>query len=451
MKWENYYLLLEEPKVKEQVLKEKPILKFDDFEFKDIEYYPPILLRILINSINIFNKIWDAQKEQINDFPIGIQIIKGERGRHLILYTINKADILTELVNEKEQLFDDLSTNIVKKIDIDLEKEKNPNEFTHSKFFNGFNYERNCINHLIKIVGENNIKILPNLYFYIDEKKKLSIANKLGLKFPEQITEIENKIDNKTDIKSYYGYSEADLFIEFKKDIKFTELKDLDLIISYPKNDYFYSSNRYIFDMKINSKEVNIQTINGLKRKGNELQEALFNQKFIIEKKTIYPVIIMDQNLKVCQKTFKNINFNNDDIIIGFYGDISINYTTISNLVLLIEENKKITKEVKRDLEVTEEKINKLINEKKEEKEEKDKLNKNIDNLTKELNETKRDLEVSEEKINKLINEKKEEKEEKDKLNKNIDNLTKELNELKSNFNLNLIEATKQSVNEYFK
>lgn len=76
---------------------------------------------------------------------------------------------MTKLLEEKGKLFDDISTkSIIEQIDINLEQENNPNEFTHPENFNGYNYERNCIYRLLKLVGEENIKILPNLYFFID-------------------------------------------------------------------------------------------------------------------------------------------------------------------------------------------------------------------------------------------------------------------------------------------
>ena len=66
-------------------------------------------------------------------------------------------------------MLDDIPPSIIQKIDINLEFENDYNEFIHAKHFNWYNYEWNCINKLIKLVGDN-IKILPNLYFFNDEK-----------------------------------------------------------------------------------------------------------------------------------------------------------------------------------------------------------------------------------------------------------------------------------------
>ena len=185
-----YYSLLDEVKVIKQKLKNSPILCLEDFEFMRNETYPPILFRILINSINIFNKIFDDNKKQLNDFPIGIQIIQGEEGEHLILYTTHKADILTKLVKEKEQLFDDISPSIIQKIDINL------------KNTDMYNYQRNCIKKLFKSVGDN-IKIFPNLYFFIDEKKSLDISKTLGLELTKKATEITEKKEIIQQIKKF--------------------------------------------------------------------------------------------------------------------------------------------------------------------------------------------------------------------------------------------------------
>lgn len=46
--------------------------------------------------------------------------------------------------------------------------------------------------------------------------------------------------------------------------------------------------------------------------------------------------------IDVCKKTFSLLAFENGDSFIGFYGDISIDYTTISNLIFLTEEKKNI-------------------------------------------------------------------------------------------------------------
>ena len=85
-----YYDLLLKAKVKVYKLRNNPILKIEDFEFMNLKIYPPIILRFLINSINIFNKIFDDNKKQINNFPIGIEAIEGEEGEHHILYCIHK-------------------------------------------------------------------------------------------------------------------------------------------------------------------------------------------------------------------------------------------------------------------------------------------------------------------------------------------------------------------------
>lgn len=191
-------------------------------------------------------------------------------------------------------MFDDISESIIQKIDLNLEIETNSNEYTHAKSFNGYNFERNCISKFMKLVGDN-IKLLPNLYFFIDEKKSYDIAKKLGLKLTQKTKEAnEIKVEDAKKIKIHYGFSESDLFIECMNTIDFKVLKDFIPITTYPITSKFEPNQRYIFEIKSNSKEVNKTIIEGLNRKGKELQEALIKQYYFKNVKNICPVIILD-------------------------------------------------------------------------------------------------------------------------------------------------------------
>jgi hypothetical protein len=109
----KYYLT--QSIVKPFQLKNDPKLNFYDFEFSENNKYHPILLRVLINSINIFNKKYDEINNQESNFPIFIQSIDSESKSQLILQTTSNADILNYLLIKKIDLFKDLDKSIVKK------------------------------------------------------------------------------------------------------------------------------------------------------------------------------------------------------------------------------------------------------------------------------------------------------------------------------------------------
>ena len=98
------------------------------------------------------------------------------------------------------------------------------------------------------------------------------------------------------------------MLIECINKIDFKELKDFITITFCVKVKNFETNNRFIFDIKSNSKEVNTRTMHGLNRKGKELQEVLVKQKYLKNQKKICSVIILDQNYDACKTAFRNIN-----------------------------------------------------------------------------------------------------------------------------------------------
>ena len=122
--------LLSKVQVTSQQLTKEPFLKFDYFEFKDNPSYQPILLRILLNSINIFNYEYDKNEKQSPSLPISIQKVKDEKGNlSLIMHTKSNVDILNEVLTNRMELFNDCDENTKKRIDINFEKDlSNPNK-----------------------------------------------------------------------------------------------------------------------------------------------------------------------------------------------------------------------------------------------------------------------------------------------------------------------------------
>ena len=108
--------LLSKVQVTQQQLKKEPILDFDYFEFKENENYQPVFLRILLNSINIYNYEYDKKEQQSPSFPISIQKVKDEKGNlSLIMHTKSNENILNEVITNGIELFNDCDENTKKK------------------------------------------------------------------------------------------------------------------------------------------------------------------------------------------------------------------------------------------------------------------------------------------------------------------------------------------------
>ena len=96
MNTENSYL--KNPIVQAIPLKNEPILKLEYFEYFDNLIYNPIILRILLNSIHIFNYKNDTIPViQDAAFPILIQLLEENENHFLVMHTLTEADILNEL------------------------------------------------------------------------------------------------------------------------------------------------------------------------------------------------------------------------------------------------------------------------------------------------------------------------------------------------------------------
>ena len=215
----KYYLT--QSIVKPFELKNAPKLNFDDFEFSENEKYQPILLRVLINSINIFNKKYDGINNQEPKFPIFIQCLDSEGKSQLILQTISNADILNYLLIKKKDLFEDLDKPIVNKIDLNMEYSSNSNKNDspkiHKKYIDGYLYEKNCMNSFISCFEESDIIIFPNIIFYIKQEKAEKISKIMGITI---------KNSNVEKNKKYQGYNEIDMLFMLKKQYPFKILKN---------------------------------------------------------------------------------------------------------------------------------------------------------------------------------------------------------------------------------
>ena len=344
---------LKNPIVQAIPLKNEPILKLEYFEYFDNLIYNPIILRILLNSIHIFNYKYDTIPViQDASFPISIQILEENENHFLVMHTLTEADILNELIIEKEKMFPDLDSLTIKKIDIKLEKiskENRPYEI-HKNYLDSYIYKNACVKKFLSYFDENDILILPNLVFYIKNKYINTICSKIGIDCKD-IKLVNN-------IKKNFGYNEIDLMVKFKCDYPIQKIKkDFNFITCKTNNKNIYGKDLsfkkdeiYPIEIKINSNDIEDKIFEGIKTKSNILIKSLSQQGFIqnISETTEITVIIIGDFSKNIMQEFPILSKVDINYIL-FYGDISINYSTffymskrISNLENDCDELKKL-------------------------------------------------------------------------------------------------------------
>ena len=359
----KYYLT--QSIVKPFQLKNDPKLNFYDFEFSENNKYHPILLRVLINSINIFNKKYDEINNQESNFPIFIQSIDSESKSQLILQTTSNADILNYLLIKKIDLFKDLDESIVKKIDLNMEYssdgDENDSPKIHKKYIDGYLFEKNCMNSFISCFNEEDIIILPNIIFYIKKEKAEKISKIMGIT-------VKNFKDEM--IKKYQGYNEIDLLFILKNQYSFKILKNkFNLKTAIRKKskifapDFNFVKDRiYSVEFKLNSFDVKPKLINKVCEKTNILFESIVNQKYInIENKSNIDFIIISNYCADNLANFKPDGITIDNNIFMFYADVGINYTSLymqeekilklEEKILNLEQNRKEINNKNKDLE----------------------------------------------------------------------------------------------------
>ena len=359
----KYYLT--QSIVKPFQLKNEPKLNFYDFEFSENNKYHPILLRVLINSINIFNIKYDEINNQESNFPIFIQSIDSESKSQLILQTTSNADILNYLLIKKRDLFKDLDESIVKKIDLNMEYssdgDENDSPKIHKKYIDGYLFEKNCMNSFISCFNEGDIIILPNIIFYIKKEKAEKISKIMGIT-------VKNFKDEM--IKKYQGYNEIDMLFILKNQYSFKILKNkfnLKTAISKKSKIFapefkFVKDRIYSVEFKLNSFDVKPKLINKVCEKTNILFESIVNQKYInIENKSNIDFIIISNYCADNLANFKTDGITIDNNIFMFYADVGINYTSIyiqeekilklEEKILNLEENRKEINNKNKDLE----------------------------------------------------------------------------------------------------
>ena len=359
----KYYLT--QSIVKPFQLKNDPKLNFYDFEFSENNKYHPILLRVLINSINIFNIKYDEINNQESNFPIFIQSIDSESKSQLILQTTSNADILNYLLIKKRDLFKDLDESIVKKIDLNMEYssdgDENDSPKIHKKYIDGYLFEKNCMNSFISCFNEGDIIILPNIIFYIKKEKAEKISKIMGIT-------VKNFKDEM--IKKYQGYNEIDMLFILKNQYSFKILKNkfnLKTAISKKSKIFapefkFVKDRIYSVEFKLNSFDVKPKLINKVCEKTNILFESIVNQKYInIENKSNIDFIIISNYCADNLANFKTDGITIDNNIFMFYADVGINYTSIyiqeekilklEEKILNLEENRKEINNKNKDLE----------------------------------------------------------------------------------------------------
>lgn len=349
--------LLKQAIVPPQNLKNEPILKLDYFEYISNITYQPILLRTLLNSINIFNYKYDINKNQAPDFPISIQKIKSIDQLHLIMHTKSNEDILNELLTKKMGLFPDISQDIIqKKIDIELEKDSygKSQTQTHRNYLDGLLYERNCIKSFLSYFDEKDITLLPNIIFYIKKDFVVEVCTKLGMKSDEFIQIKSN--DNREGI--HFGYNEIDLLFKinrpkFIKDLKkdFTLMKAIDNLSLYDSKASLEKDKIYGLEVKVNSLDVNDRNITKAFNKSNILVNSLLEQGFLNNKndsQNIIVIFIADYSKSIIEKHIMKSNITDIKNMI-FFGDISINHTTLFSLNNKVEILKKENENIRAD------------------------------------------------------------------------------------------------------
>ena len=339
----KYYLT--QSIVKPFQLKNDPKLNFYDFEFSENNKYHPILLRVLINSINIFNIKYDEINNQESNFPIFIQSIDSESKSQLILQTTSNADILNYLLIKKVDLFEDLDKSIVKKIDLNMEcssdGDENDSPKIHKKYIDGYLFEKNCMNSFISCFNEGDIIILPNIIFYIKKEKAEKISKIMGIT-------VKNFKDEM--IEKYQGYNEIDMLFILKNQYSFKILKNkfnLKTAISKKSKIFdpefnFVKDRIYSVEFKLNSFDVKPKLINKVCEKTNILFESFVNQKYInIENKSNIDFIIISNYCADNLANFKTDGITIDNNIFMFYADVGINYTSLyiqEEKILKLEE-----------------------------------------------------------------------------------------------------------------
>ena len=343
---EDFNYLLSLPQVPPQHLAKEPILKFDYFEFKDNSSYQPKLLRILLNSINIFNYAYDKYGKQSESLPISIQKVKDENDNlSLIMHTMTNADILNEVLAYGMDLFSDFDETMKKKIDIkfeiDLDNPNKPPEEIHRNYMDGLLYENNCIKKFLSYFEDKEITILPNLFFYIKSNYVEQISNSIGL----DCSDLLNQINNQT-TRGFprCGWNELDLLFKLNESKPIKVLKnDFTLVNCFinnqsQKNDNLTFEKGDIFgvEIKLNSAEITNDVIEKTYNKGNLLRESLFNQGFIKDKCPIKVINIGNFSKSKISKFSPYWNTKNIDTYL-FFGDVAINHTTLFSLNKRIE------------------------------------------------------------------------------------------------------------------
>jgi len=340
--------LLNQTVVERRVDIDKEIIKFSHFEFAKNPSYQPILLRILLNSINIYNLLYNTSHEK--DFPIGIKyLICGDGKKIMIMYSKSNSDILSDVLNNGLLIFNDAKDIIdLDKIDINFEY---CGEDKHIKYITGLDFEKNSINQLLSNIKEN-IKVLPNIMFYIDEKYHEMLADKLkltpkaiiNLLTPTEIPKVTYKTRQieETEVKKYTGFNELDLVIKVEKDFPFN-VKDFTLVNIFknginqliPDKLEFKKNMIYIFEFKVNSFKVDNSIAVKTYNKGTILLNSIFQND---QYKDFIIIIAMNHNKDKTKSFIEKLDNKNIDTIYGIHVDIDVKFSSMLNLNIKINQ-----------------------------------------------------------------------------------------------------------------
>ena len=338
--------LLSKVQVTQQQLKKEPILDFY-FEFKENENYQPVFLRILLNSINIYNYEYDKKEQQSPSFPISIQKIKDEKGNlSLIMHTKSNENILNEVITNGIELFNDCDENTKKKIDINFEidykNQKKSKEEIHRNYIDGLLYENNCIKKFLSYFDLKVITILPNIIFFIKKNYVEGISKRLKLDCQDLLDQIKNPTNRS--FPSFGGYSELDLLFILNESKSIKEMKNDFTLVKYfqqnipikDDNLFLEKDNIFCLEIKTNSADITSIQIEKTYNKAGLVRDSLYNQGFITNKPEIKVINIANFSKSKIERFKPNIEMKKIDTFL-FFGDISINHTNLFSINKKIE------------------------------------------------------------------------------------------------------------------
>ncbi len=283
------------------------------------------------------------------DFPIGLEYLICDGKKIMFMYVKTDADILSDLLNKGLAIFNDEKDEIdLKKIDFIFEYS---GEDKHVKYITGLDFEHNCINQLLSNI-KNNIIVLPNIIFYIEEKFHQNLANvlkltpKVEIKLQEttkplKISYIARQFIE-TPEKKYTGFNELDFVIKVEKDFLFN-VQNFTLVNiiqngnnkKLPEKLEFKKNMIYIFEFKVNSFYLDNSIVIKTYNKAVILLNSLFQEN---QSKDFITIFAMNHTKEYTKSFIKKLDNKNLGIIYGFHVDIAVKFSNMLNLNIKVNQ-----------------------------------------------------------------------------------------------------------------